>query len=119
MARCQDFTISPSQESNAVPGMNLTRDEAAARAALIDVESYTVELDLTTSETTFRSTTVIQFTCREAGSSTFVDLVAPSVHELTLNGRALDPATVFDNVRIQLDDLPTTTSCVSSPTART
>ena len=88
-----------------MPGMNLTRDEAAARAALIDVESYTVELDLTTSETTFRSTTVIQFTCREAGASTFVDLVAPSVHELTLNGRALDPATVFDNVRIQLDDL--------------
>ena len=90
-----------------MPGMNLTRDEAAGRAALIDVDSYAVELDLTSSETTFRSTTVVRFGCREPGSSTFADLVAPTAHEITLNGRALDPASVFDNVRIQLDDLAT------------
>ncbi len=88
-----------------VPGMNLTRDEAAGRAALIDVDSYAVELDLTTSESTFRSTTVIRFGCREPGSSTFADLVAPEAHEIRLNGRTLDPAAVFDSLRIQLEDL--------------
>ena len=33
-----------------MPGTNLTRDEATARAALIDVTSYTVDLDLTQAE---------------------------------------------------------------------
>ena len=36
-----------------MPGTNLTRDEAQTRARLLDVDSYTVELDLTTGETTF------------------------------------------------------------------
>ena len=30
-----------------MPGTNLTRDEAATRAALLDVTAYTVDLDLT------------------------------------------------------------------------
>ena len=30
-----------------MPGMNLTRDEARERAALVSVDSYAVELDLT------------------------------------------------------------------------
>jgi aminopeptidase N len=88
-----------------VPGMNLTRDEARARAGLVDVRSYAVELDLTTGEKTFRSTTVAQFGCRTEGASTFIDLVAPGVHEVTLNGRSLDLAQVADGVRIQLDGL--------------
>jgi aminopeptidase N len=46
-----------------MPGTNLTRDEAAARAALLDVTSYSVDLDLTTGDTTFGSTTTIRFTC--------------------------------------------------------
>ena len=32
-----------------MPGTNLTREEAQTRAQLIDVGSYTIELDLTTS----------------------------------------------------------------------
>src|SRR6478672_11992092 len=58
-----------------MPGTNLTREEARTRAGLLDVESYTVDLDLTVSDKVFRSTTVIRFTCREAGASTFADLV--------------------------------------------
>ncbi len=88
-----------------MPGMNLTRDEAAERATLIEVASYNVELDLTIGQETFRSTTVIRFAARQPGAATFVDLVAPSVQEITLNGRALEPARAFDGVRIQLDDL--------------
>ncbi|GAA1923175.1 aminopeptidase N [Nocardioides hwasunensis] len=92
-----------------MPGTNLTRDEAAARATLLDVTSYVVDLDLTSAtnadESTFASTTTLEFTCREPGASTFADLVAPGVREITLNGRSLDPATAYADSRIALDGL--------------
>ena len=49
-----------------MPGTNLTRDEAATRASLLDVTSYSIDLDLTTSDTTFGSTTTIVFTLPRA-----------------------------------------------------
>jgi aminopeptidase N len=85
--------------------MNLTREEARARAELLRVESYDVTLDLTTSETTFGSTTVIRFGCTAPGAATFADLVGATVHEVTLNGRSLDPAAVYRDHRIALEDL--------------
>ena len=89
-----------------MPGTNLTRDEARDRAALLDVESYTVDLDLDPSRTTtFGSTTVIRFSSRQSGASTFADLVGATIHELTLNGRRLDPAEVYADGRIRLDGL--------------
>jgi aminopeptidase N len=88
-----------------VPGMNLTRDEATRRARLIEVHTYHVDLDLTTGPDVFRSTTVLRFTAAERGASTFIDLVAPAVIEVELNGRPLDPAVVADGTRVQLDDL--------------
>ncbi|HET7531788.1 MAG TPA: aminopeptidase N [Nocardioidaceae bacterium] len=88
-----------------MPGTNLTRDEARARAEILDVESYNVDLDLTTSDTTFGSTTVIRFSCSQPGASTFADLVGATIHELTLNGRQLDPAEAYRDSRIQLDGL--------------
>ncbi|MCU0282372.1 MAG: aminopeptidase N [Candidatus Nanopelagicales bacterium] len=68
----------------------LARDEAAARAALLDVTGYDIDLDLTTSPSTFVSTSTITFAAREPGASTWVDIVAPQVRSATLNGRALD-----------------------------
>jgi aminopeptidase N len=88
-----------------MPGTNLTRDEAARRSALLDVSSYTVDLDFTTSTATFGSTTTIRFTCREPGSGTFVDLVGATVHSITLNGESLDPATAYVDHRIELTGL--------------
>ncbi|GAB7191440.1 aminopeptidase N [Kineococcus sp. NUM-3379] len=88
-----------------MPGENLTRPEAAQRAALVGVDSYRVELDLTTGPETFRSRTTIRFTCGSPGAGTFVDLVAAAVHEVRLNGRDLDPAEVFADSRVRLDDL--------------
>ena len=88
-----------------MPGTNLTRDEAATRAALLDVTSYSIDLDLTTGEKTFASTTTISFTCSEPGAASFADLVDATVHEITLNGRSLDPATAYADSRIALDDL--------------
>ena len=58
-----------------MPGTNLTREEAATRAALLDVTSYSIDLDLTTGDKTFASTTTVRFTCREPGAETFADLV--------------------------------------------
>ena len=88
-----------------MPGTNLTREEAQTRARLLAVESYTIDLDLTTSETTFGSTTTIRFTCSEPGADTFVDLVGATVHEITLNGTSLDPATAYADSRIALSGL--------------
>jgi aminopeptidase N len=87
-----------------VPAENLTRDEARERAALLTVASYDVTLDLTTGSTTFASTTVVRFSASE-GAGTFIDLIAPTVRSVTLNGRELDPAEVFADSRIALDGL--------------
>ncbi|WP_457185045.1 aminopeptidase N [Nocardioides sp. P5_E3] len=99
-----------------MPGTNLTRDEAATRAALLDVTAYTVDLDLTSATqpeaATFVSTTTLEFTCREPGAGTFADLVAPTVREITLNGRSLDPATAYADSRIALDGLEETNTLV-------
>ncbi|MFD8600152.1 aminopeptidase N [Kitasatospora sp. NPDC059646] len=89
-----------------MPGTNLTREEARTRAALLHVEAYDVELDLSSARDggTFRSTTVVRFTATEPGASTFIDLVAPAVSEIVLNGRAL-PLENFADSRIALPDL--------------
>ncbi len=88
-----------------MPGTNLTRDEARERAHLLQVGSYDVTLDVTTGDEHFASTTRVHFACREPGASTFIDLIAPRVHSVVLNGRSLDPAQVADGARIALDDL--------------
>jgi aminopeptidase N len=87
-----------------VPGENLTRVEAQQRRALVDVQHYTVDLDLTTGSEVFRSTTEVAFTAAP-NASTFIDHLSRTVHSVTLNGVELDPAVVNDGVRIQLDGL--------------
>jgi aminopeptidase N len=77
----------------AVP--NLTRSDAAARAEILAVQSYDLQLDVTdgagrAGDHTFRSTTTVEFTCRTPGAETFIDLVADKVHSATLNGHDLD-----------------------------
>jgi aminopeptidase N len=91
----------------AVAGTNLTREEAQERARLLSVDAYTVELDLSGAQDggTYRSRTTVLFDAAEAGASTFIDLVAPAVHEVVLNGEALDPAQVFADSRIALGGL--------------
>ncbi len=90
-----------------MPGTNLTRDEARTRAAVISDVSYSIELDLTAAPSgaaTFPSVTTVTFAA-EAGASTFADLIAEKIREVTLNGTALDPEAVYDGARIQLDGL--------------
>ena len=92
-----------------MPGKNLTRDEAAARAALLTSPPTGSRSIWATPPTRRRGpsapTSTIEFTCAEPGASTFLDLIAPSVRSVTLNGVELDPRGVFADSRIRLDGL--------------
>ncbi|MFG2022592.1 aminopeptidase N [Streptomyces sp. NPDC048825] len=90
-----------------MPGTNLTREEAQQRAKLLTVDSYEIDLDLSGAQEggTFRSVTTVRFDVAETGTESFIDLVAPTVHEVTLNGDSLDPDEVFKDSRIALPGL--------------
>ncbi|MEV7021116.1 aminopeptidase N [Kitasatospora sp. NPDC093558] len=92
-----------------MPGKNLSRDEAQQRASILTVDGYQVRLDVTSAPdpaaATFRSTTTVAFRCTQPGAATFLDLLAPAVRSITLNGRAIDPAGAFDGVRVHVDGL--------------
>ncbi|MDH2391533.1 aminopeptidase N [Streptomyces sp. HNM0663] len=99
-----------------MPGTNLTREEAQRRAELLTVDSYEIDLDLSGAqgsgaspaeqgEGAYRSVTRVRFDCAEDGAETFIDLVAPAVHQVELNGKALDVAAVFRDSRIALKHL--------------
>ena len=83
---------------------NLTRDEAAVRSALIKVASYHVDLDLTGGDEVFGSVCVIRFGCAAPGSTSFINLTAPAVREITLNGEPVG-LDAFDGDRITLAGL--------------
>ncbi|MEH3140902.1 MAG: aminopeptidase N [Mycobacterium kyogaense] len=88
---------------------NLTRDQAAERAALITVDSYHVALDLTDgegspSEKTFRSVTTLEFDAT-AGADTYLDLAADSIRSATLNGTDIDVSGYDESTGIPLTGL--------------
>ncbi|GAA0242582.1 aminopeptidase N [Saccharothrix mutabilis subsp. mutabilis] len=89
---------------------NLTRDQAQQRAALLEVDSYRIELDLTDGggkpgSEVFRSTTTIAFRSRTPGASTWVDIVAATVHRAVLNGVELDVSDYREEDGLALPDL--------------
>jgi aminopeptidase N len=93
-----------------VPVPNLTRTDAAARAELLAVHSYDIQLDVTdgagrAGERTFSSTTTVEFTSRRPGASTFIDLIAETVHSATLNGAELDLSGYTEEGGLPLPDL--------------
>ncbi|MFJ3280009.1 aminopeptidase N [Streptomyces halstedii] len=90
-----------------MPGTNLTREEAQERARLLTVDAYEIDLDLSGAQEggTYRSVTTVRFDSAEDGAETFIDLVAPAVHDVELNGKALDVASVFRDSRIALKHL--------------
>jgi aminopeptidase N len=83
---------------------NLTRDEARERRQLLDVDAYRVELDFTGGGETFGSITTAWFSCTSPGAASFIELTAPAVREIVLNG---DPVSLsaFDGNRIALHRL--------------
>jgi aminopeptidase N len=88
---------------------NLTRDQAVERAALITVDSYRIDLDLSDGnggpgERTFRSTTTATFDALP-GADTVVDIAADKIHRATLNGRELDVSGYDESIGIALPGL--------------
>jgi aminopeptidase N len=83
---------------------NLTRDEAHDRGRLVGVRSYHVDLDLTGDDDVFTSQTTVTFGCSRPGAGTFIDLSAPVVTEIVLNGQPVGPES-FDGDRITLANL--------------
>ncbi|PAU68920.1 aminopeptidase N [Bifidobacterium criceti] len=88
-----------------MPGANLTRVEAQERKSVVQYPiHYAVDLDLTQGDKTFVSTSTVEFDATP-GESTFLDLIADEVTKVAVNGTELDPNEVFDDDRIQLNDL--------------
>jgi aminopeptidase N len=88
---------------------NLTRDQAVERAALVTVDNYRIDLDLTDGdgkpgERTFRSVTAVTFDAL-AGADTVIDIAAGSVRSATLNGRELDVSGYDESTGIALSGL--------------
>jgi len=67
--------------------------------------TYRVELDLTGGAAQFDSVTTVEFGCRQVGASSFIDLIAPEVTSVELNGQALEVDKVFQDCRITLPAL--------------
>jgi aminopeptidase N len=93
-----------------VPAPNLTRDQAKQRAALLDVESYDIELDLTDGrggpgEKTFESNTRIRFSSKRSGERSWVDIVAERIRSATLNDAVLDVSSYVEDNGIGLPEL--------------
>ncbi|GAA3362299.1 aminopeptidase N [Saccharopolyspora gregorii] len=89
---------------------NLTQDQAEQRAALLDVESYVIELDLSDGANgpdvrTFGSTTTVRFRSTRPGESTWIDLMAAQVHGATLNGVELDVSGYAEDTGLALPEL--------------
>ena len=84
-------------------GTNITRLEASERSAVVQAQTYEIELDLTTRDDTFTSKTTVHFTARE-NNSTWIDFIAPKVQRIELNGESLDIGT-HDGFRIPLPNL--------------
>jgi aminopeptidase N len=88
---------------------NLTRDQAVERAALVTVDNYRIDLDLTDGdgkpgERTFRSVTTVAFDAL-AGADTVIDIAAGTVRNATLNGRELDVSGYNESTGIALSGL--------------
>lgn len=88
---------------------NLTRDQAAERAALITVHSYQINLDVTDGngapgEHTFRSTTTVVFDAL-AGADAAIDIAADTVRSASLNGQELDLSGYDESTGIALRGL--------------
>lgn len=88
-----------------MPVAEITRQETRTRAELLQVDCYDIQLDLTRGPEVFGSVSVIGFRCARPGAASYADLVASAVHEITLNGIAIDPEQAWADGRIMLTNL--------------
>ena len=87
-----------------MPGINISRAEAAERSAHLSIKHYDVSLDVTTGEETFIAKTKVTFSCNKPGYDTFIDAVGRRVISATLNGAPVDVSN-FDGETVFLKNL--------------
>src|SRR5919197_209733 len=89
------LSVPLSSRGDQLSATNLTREDAQRRAALFEVDSYDIELDLTNGiggagGGTLPSTTTVRFRSREVGASSWIDLIADTAPRAELNGQPID-----------------------------
>ena len=84
---------------------NLTRIEAEARADMIGDVNYDITIDITVSDVTFPSKTVVTFDVTKAGD-TFIDLIATELESVTLDGADITQECLTDGNYLPVTGLP-------------
>lgn len=87
-----------------MPGLNLTRSEAADRAKHLAIDTYKVHLDLTQGREHYIARTTVTLSCTTPGYSTFIDVVANRIISASLNGSAID-ISKFDGTSLFINGL--------------
>ncbi|GAA3021594.1 aminopeptidase N [Microbacterium dextranolyticum] len=82
---------------------NLTRDETAARAAGIQLETVEVDLDVRGALTDLSFATSSTFTLRSSTTETWIDFIGESVDEVVVDGVAR--AVEWDGARVRITGL--------------
>ncbi len=107
-----DTGAAPAGDQSPRRSTNLTREEAAARAHAVELQTYDIVIDLTDgngkpSTDTFHSTTTVTFTA-QPGAQTFIDIVpGPSgaLHSATLNNGPINVTGYDENQGLPLTKL--------------
>ena len=86
-----------------MPGLNISRKEAAERSAIISTHSYEVTIDTCQGSEIFISKSLVRFSGK-AGADTFIDAVGRKVISATLNGVPVDTSN-YDGETIHLKNL--------------
>ena len=86
-----------------MPGLNISRIEAAERSATISTHSYQVSIDVTKGNEYFLTKSVVKFSAK-SGASTFIDAVGRKVLTAKLNGIDVDTSN-YDGESIFLKNL--------------
>lgn len=104
---CNAFkkTIAAKKVQNAMTSTNLTRIEAEARADMIGDVNYDITIDITVSDVTFPSKTVVTFDVTKAGD-TFIDLIATELESVTLDGADITQECLTDGNYLPVTGLP-------------
>lgn len=87
----------------------LTREEAYARAELITISDYEIELDLSNAmaldEPTYPVTTTLRFTATTPGEDTFLNYLGDSVDSVSINGVSHDISQIAGTARIAIPNV--------------
>ena len=87
-----------------MPGNNISRAEAYERSLLLNVTNYKVTIDVTKGEETFYSKSIVTFSCRKPGSTSFIDAVGKKLISASLNGQPIADS-MFTGESLALKDL--------------